>query len=401
MIRVCVVNCYNDDNRGSAALNLAAIKCVTDVFGAADITLVPLAGETLDGPAQAFRHTLSAMGKVSIAPAPVEFSQMRLPAVAALRVGAFGRRTGVAGEVIERLNASDLVVSRGGVILHARESGHRGTISLASRLSGVAVADRLGVPYAFLGAQVGPVHAWGSERLLSRTLEASSLAIVRDQESLATVRRISSNDKVTVAPDSVFALARPDQWSDDRAGVLGVAVSSHVSRDETTEVELIAQRVAMAVGALDPSAIQFFVHSTGARSDDSALTRKVADRVSRQFPSLLVQLDESADPSPVALMDSYAECAAVISSRLHAVVLALAAGSIGISIAGGVTFKEHALLSEVGLPDFAPRDQVEYEKLLGEIGRGWDGVRDRARNKTVAAHERLSSTVQMLASIAG
>jgi len=55
------------------------------------------------------------------------------------------------------------------------------------------------------------------------------------------------------------------------------------------------------------------------------------------------------DLSPEELSNLYSSCRMVVSSRLHAVILALLAGTRAVSLAPEVTFKERAVLEIVGL----------------------------------------------------
>jgi polysaccharide pyruvyl transferase WcaK-like protein len=55
------------------------------------------------------------------------------------------------------------------------------------------------------------------------------------------------------------------------------------------------------------------------------------------------------DLNPAQLSNLYASCRMVISSRLHAMILAMLGGVPAISLAPEVTFKEHAILDLLGL----------------------------------------------------
>ena len=77
---------------------------------------------------------------------------------------------------------------------------------------------------------------------------------------------------------------------------------------------------------------------------DRQISRQLAHSLQLQ-PQYVV--DDDLDPDQLSSL--YGACRMVISSRLHAVILAMLATVPAISIAPEVTFKEHAVLGMLGL----------------------------------------------------
>ena len=199
-MRVVIVNCYNDNNRGSAALNFAAIEMVMRAFGkSVDISLVPLAHDNASSSlGEQFRHTVKRYPEVAIADPLFDPGGSRLEVASALRH--WRRASGSALNVLtlERIASADLVVSRGGVILHGRTSGVGGTGSLATRTMALRTAQELGVRTVVYGAQVGPFLSKGSARLASRLLSIRA-ADCRSRPHLRWDCRKGSPDCKTIA----------------------------------------------------------------------------------------------------------------------------------------------------------------------------------------------------------
>jgi polysaccharide pyruvyl transferase WcaK-like protein len=390
-MRVAIVNCYNDNNRGSAALNLAAIEMVTTVFGDdVEVTLVPLAHDAASGTLlEQFRHTLKRFPRVTVADPVFDPSNRRFEIASAVRHWWRPSGSSLNHDTLDRLASADVVVSRGGVIVHGRTPGVGGTASLATRTMALRAAQRLGIATVVYGAQVGPFNSTGSARLASRLLSSAQLAVVRDLTSLRNASDVAPTARTVLAPDSVLRLGAAGLLQ-SRARTtrrLGVVVSSASPLERSSALDVATRRIDEVIQAVEPEEVRFFVQVNGRASSDVSVTEAVAERVDRA--STVVELCPDYDLGPLDLVSEYSKCSLVVSSRLHATILALLGSTPAISLPTGLTFKERAVLEAMGLKRLASQSDEGLGALAREILGDLDAWRDTVKRQVKSAREQL------------
>jgi polysaccharide pyruvyl transferase WcaK-like protein len=220
-----------------------------------------------------------------------------------------------------------------------------------TRLLPVLAAQKIDVPTVFVGAQVGPFDSWLGGRLFGRIAAKAAMVLPRDRVSESEVRRQVAHPRCILMPDSAFALKLPavgiDELFERRgldAGVatLALVISSALRPDDSGDAHVtlfshIATR--FVERGLVTQVVIVVQHE-----QDRPISRQLACRL--QLDARCV-VDDDLDPSQLSSL--YGACRTVISSRLHAVILAMLAGVPAISLAPEFTFKEHAVLDMLGL----------------------------------------------------
>jgi polysaccharide pyruvyl transferase WcaK-like protein len=127
------------------------------------------------------------------------------------------------------------------------------------------------------------------------------------------------------------------------------------------------------------------------------VTEDVAEATQRVV-GVPVNIHRNDDLSPAQLLTAYGSCTLIVASRLHAVVLGIVAGTPAISLPTGVTFKEEALLTEVGLGELAPSTDEAFEQLVDDISLRGDVWRQVIRDCVATSLARLGDLSPMIVS---
>jgi polysaccharide pyruvyl transferase WcaK-like protein len=260
----------------------------------------------------------------------------------------FGRGRTNRNPTLEWIRNSDLAVSVGGVVFDTLGTKLDEVARLLIRVLPLLAAQKIGIPSVMVGAQVGP---FGTRfgRLLCRSVFARAAALFpRDRISAHEVEKYPAH---RLMPDSAFALDFPPSRNadllarrglDPNAATLALVISSAIRPDERRD-DYLSLFATVARRLLDAGLVTQIV-IVRQSDEDRAISLDLAQRLkinSRAF------IDD--DLSPEELSNLYGSCRMVVSSRLHAVILALLAGARAVSLAPELTFKERSVLEIVGL----------------------------------------------------
>jgi polysaccharide pyruvyl transferase WcaK-like protein len=354
-MQIVLVNVPPDGNRGACALTWASLELVFRAFPRASVAIVPIA--TTPPETAPFRHTMRRYPNVQILP-PL-FDGKGKPALALLcrlawslgEILRFDRKRRDRNPTLEWIRNSDLAVSIGGVHFQTYGGTFRDDARFLIRMLPLLAAQKIDVPSVLVGAQIGPFDSRFGGGLFRRTAARAGAMFPRDRVSASEVQRRVPGGWSVLMPDSAFALEFPRTGAgelfarrglDANAKTLALVISSALRPDERSDahVALFAHVARRLIESGRVTQIVVVVQS----DEDRVISLELARRLQLD-PRLLIE----DDLSPEQLSNLYGACRAVISSRLHAVILAMLAGVPAISLAPEVTFKEHAVLELLGL----------------------------------------------------
>ena len=356
-MQIALVNVASDSNRGACALTWASLDLLFSAFPRASIAIVPIAETETPADPPPFRHTTRRYPDVAIL-SPLFDGQGKTALVLICRLARslseilrFDRTRRNHNSTLEWIRNSDLVVSVGGLIFETYGGTLRHDARFLIRVLPLLAAQKIDVPTAFMGAQVGPFDSWLGGRLFGWLAAKAAMVFPRDRVSESEVRRQLANPRCILLPDSAFALKLPTGGIDELferrgldAGVatLALVISSALRLDESGDahVALFSQIATRLVEQGLVAQVVIVVQ----HEQDRPISRQLARRL--QLDARCV-VDDDLDPGQLSSL--YRACRMVISSRLHAVILAMLAGVPAISLAPEVTFKEHAVLDMLGL----------------------------------------------------
>lgn len=383
-VQIALVNVASDANRGACALTWASLDLLFGAFPQASIAIVPAAeSETLADPPP-FRHTERRYPGVAIL-SPLFDGQGRPALVLIWRLARslsgilrFDRRRPNRNSTLEWIRNSDLVVSVGGVTFETYGGTLRHDARFLARVLPLLAARKIDIPAVFVGAQIGPFNTWFGGRLFGWLAAKAAMMFPRERVSEAEVRRHVADPRCILLPDSAFALKLPavgiselfeKRGLDAGVATLALVISSALGPDESGDahVALFAQIVAGLVASGRFPQIVIVVQHDEDRPGSHQLARRL------QLDARCV-IDDDLDPAQLTSL--YGACRMVISSRMHAVILAMLAGVPAISLAPEVTFKEHAVLDMLELTSLCvptrmgPVDTARFcLDIAGELDR--------------------------------
>ena len=395
------MNVYPDENRGSAALTIAAITLIRRAFPGCRVTLVPI--NALSPSLKEFRHTREAFPDVEILP-PVAEPRPR-PFGGLVAVG----RTLLGGSpsarlVRKRVAGADLVVSRGGVIFRGGDS-MRAAMSLWLRLVPMRYALSASVPLVLLGAHIDPFPHRFERWMVSRVFRRAARVLPRDDLSATYAAELgASTASLTPMPDSVFALLRPaehriaelvSRYELPRGRFLAVALSP--SRNEPRDDRLVqsfATAIRTLVDAGRIEAVAVCVQAGGRGGRDELVSRRLLDRLDGTRAVLVA--DDDLSPEDLAAL--YGGAAVVIGRRMHACILSLIGGTPALAVELA-NHKTRAIWEDLGLAHLVVPREDALEPVLVE--RSIRSVLDdpNARREVDDAVARARSRLDVVAGI--
>lgn len=355
--RIAIVNTYGDDNRGSAALNIAAVYLVRQAFPDAVVGLVPINEFEESERSHRYRHTIERFPDVEVLAPIVRQETLRSGAISSIPAELLARRLPL--RLLDRrtdefLRSSDLVVSRGGVIY--RDCSTMGNLAAFLRRTGaLRLAQADGIPTVLLGLHAGRPNSPIGARLMRRQYRRADLVLPRGPLSGEVVREIAAAP-ITRLPDSViggpFLLPATQRTA---TGHLVLAVSDPARRLFGDIADLVG-RLAGAGGIKRATVV---AHSLGLDSDVTA-----SEDLARQLsvPTTLV----TDDLPPARLVELYATADAVVASRLHAAILGLMSRTPSYPIELSQDRKAIDTFTEIGLGHMVldPTRPDEWERQL-------------------------------------
>jgi polysaccharide pyruvyl transferase WcaK-like protein len=407
-MQIVLVNVTSDSNRGSCALTWASLGFIFEAFPQASVAIVPVAVTPPE--VDPFRHTRRRYPNVAILP-PLFDGEGKSTggllwrlAKSLAGVFRFGRRRQTRNTTLEWIRNSDLAVSVGGVNFETLGGTLRDDARFLVRSLPLLAAQKIGVPSVFVGAQIGPFRSRLGRALFRRCASRAAVVFPRDRVSEAEVQRQVAHRRSVLLPDSAFALnieRRAPGAGFDRHGVdanaatLALVVSSALRSEERhdTHVALFAHVAKRLVASGLFAQIIVVVQCDEDRPISLELARSL-----ELDPRFVI--DDDRDPDQ--LSNLYAACRLVISSRLHALILAMLGGAPVISLAPEVTFKEHAVLDLLGLESFCVPTRIGPERAA-EICLALASDADRHRSAMAAlsaAREQLSEVPLHLREVA-
>ncbi len=389
---ILLVNHWHDDNKGDSAITGGILRLVRERWPQARVRVATMHEDGTAAYPTQVRHLQASWG-VTGEPsfAPTEIGSGPPGTLATMlrwlarmgRIGAEVATNRVAGATRARLVGVDLVIVVGGSNVYD-DPDVRAPLSLA-RLAGVLypawAATRLGIPVVMAGHTLGPFPRRTGVALARRMLSGVQRAALRESTSVDVAHELHLRDAV-VRPDMAFATAV--NATPRVAALLGDGSSiALVVRTHPHAGEEADRRVAEAVAAVgrrlvaDGTADQLLVmaHTLGPTpiEDDRPAARRLATLLADQ-PVRLVEDDLSAEE----LAALYGGCAAVVTVRLHAAILALAHGTPAFAIAY-MTRKTEGVMVEAGQPDaWCSYSATSAERILDTLpGLLTDATRER------------------------
>ncbi|MGH2417120.1 MAG: polysaccharide pyruvyl transferase family protein [Candidatus Limnocylindria bacterium] len=272
---------------------------------------------------------------------------------------------------LRELRAVDVLIVGGGGLLN-----DHWPMPVPRYLAWVLAARVAGARVAWIGVGVGPIRRRPWRWLARLAARLSGPVLVRDHASAELLG--GPSPRVVVMPDPVLFLDPPAGSSPEAA--LGLIVREPVhgrDADAATLVELIARFADAGRSAgFEPRLLLM------APEADRAFVGRVADRLAREGARPLV---EALGPSAERAWDQLGKLDAVVSVRLHGLLLSAMAGIPCVPVA--YDGKVAAAAERLGLADVVV--QLRDETRADAVAWSLAAVREPDRKRSVA--ERVSA----------
>jgi polysaccharide pyruvyl transferase WcaK-like protein len=229
----------------------------------------------------------------------------------------------------------------------------------------VAAARLAGARVAWIGVGVGPIRRRWLRALARLAARISQLVLVRDDESVA---ELGAPAGVTVIPDPALFLDAPP--AGEAANELVLIVRAPTGADAHGAAQLIEALAESGAAAERAGLRPVLVTMAGPRDEPfAASVRDASKRCGIDAPAV-----EALGPTPEAALARLSRCAAVITIRLHGLLLAALADVPAVAIAYDA--KVRLAAERLGLADVVvPLIEVSDGRLMDRLETARSGKR--------------------------
>lgn len=254
----------------------------------------------------------------------------------ARRIAARRLRPNVAG--LRALMRADLLLMSGGGLIHDHWIS-----GLPLYLAWNVAARLAGAQIIWIGVGIGPLRSRWSRFLAGRILRLAALVTVRDAESARLALDVAPHVTATITPDPAFFNPAPPERT--RSGV-GAVIRAPAPQDSVLE-----SRFATALGN-ELSAIAASGRDVVLLTMGGARDTRFAEAVRRAALSAGTNARvEQLRPDPMTVLHRLGSLEAIITVRLHGLILGAIAGTPALPIAYDP--KVSAVAAQLGLDDLS------------------------------------------------
>ena len=380
---VLVVNCWDDSNKGDAAITIGVLNTLV-VNQAASLLKVSsyVVHQTEDEMRHAFRHVTQAHPHVDLVPCYLPaLSRSIGKATVLIRLIRSIAKLLLPGVIPDTqldaaVRSAKTVASNGGLYFGFRPSSAANMLYHLFAFSyPMLLAKRLGVPFVLFSQSFGPLPSRLSRWWMRMLVNHSHGAWCRESLSYDVLKNLRLNEsKLKVVPDAAFGISSSHNSNLDQLPLQGLAPGSYVAMsirslvpsgfsEEAESAYLQAFREAIEWLSVECNIhVLLVAHTIGpiADEDDRITTRAVYDQLNPKALNNVTVCD--LDLSPQQLCTLYGNAKAVVATRFHAVVLTLCGGTPVIAIPY-FGIKTQGALRDIGLASAV----VEVGSLNGNM----------------------------------
>jgi len=356
-MKVSIVNVAPDHNKGACAIAWGLIERVRATGLATSISAFSTSREPISR--ENYRHIIRAFPDVRLFPSPIFhrsdglglrgvttrrladrwlYAPYMLATALSVTLPGNSQRIMTDGDSLHELATSDVILNRGGPFLTAL--GPPPNPTLLSFLWPFIFARKTGIPYGLVGESVGPLANRWARGLVRRASMGAGLLAVREEFSRHVLESAGvPGDRISTMPDNAFWV-KPRRSGGLKRLLVGHGLSDGrflvvTARPWPYGSERYLPELARTIDSLVPSVLERAVlvphsyHPREPNRDDRGITRQLLQLTRKRDSIVLV----GEDLAPDELAGLYQGAGLVIGTRLHSVILALAAGSSVLAIA--------------------------------------------------------------------
>lgn len=329
-MKVAVVNCGNEVNRGVAAIHQGTINLLARVCPGARIELWSVFDDPGYVRRTSLRHTLARHRDLTVHAAPMRAAFADRAANKARAAATLLLRTIVRSgrEEYRGLEDADLVVTRSSPLFSAASPLPYSTLRAAQPL---LAGLELGRPVV-LGAECyHPMKSSVGKAILRHLMTRAAAVFCRDPQSLGVSRALTGRGQFMLdfgfwlEPRETPAVRRVLAEVGGRDFFVLTPRDGAIGRLAVTELQARIARPVQQGERLVPVVVPHALDPEGVERDD----REAALRLARELPGAVLVLEPLG---PDELCSLYSRAVFVVGSRVHSVILALRAGTPALSL---------------------------------------------------------------------
>ena len=274
--------------------------------------------------------------------------------------------------LLREIRSTDLFLSGGGSLLQDVTSAH----GIFYYLGVVRLAQMLGKKTMFAAQGIGPLKLARSRRLVSSVANRLNAVTVRDPDSAQLLRDIGvTRPPIEVTGDPALLLEAPPRSAEGSTGAFGVALRPWPGQDSLPD--LVADACRTVLGG--HRALLFPMQPEPDRPVAEQFARSWRQGLGGQNRDTLCTPERGLEP----LLTNIAGCEMMVGMRLHALILAAAAGVP--SVALSYDPKVAAFMRSCGQADAVwTIGQDSPDVLVSLLTRAWSERSERAATLAAA-----------------
>ena len=357
-MKVTIVNCYHDSNKGSSAILWGLIRRLQDTGLVKSISLVSMFQKTHPFYESSLRHIRAEFPDVVIVGAPLprsheyaanrykKIGEIRSPLArlldvvkASIRLKFLTPEKKFLNDAYHEIAMSDLVVDRGGPFFAANNPLFN--LSLYHNAYPLFIAKKFGVAFGFAPGSFGPFASSWSRRLMRKLCEDAAFIMAREPISKdALIGHGVDHNRIILTLDNAFwvdqklsrkiKLFMKNNDIEPRKFLVVTTRAWYVDQLKKYHQELAStincvipryfQKVVLVPNMIDP---------IGQMGDDMKATKDLYHLIEKK--EYVRVLDEDLPPNE--LVGFYGQAGLLLGTRLHSVIMALAAGTPAVAVA--------------------------------------------------------------------
>jgi len=401
-MRISLVGCWHDDNRGDSAILNGLIKDLYEINPTLQLRAISIFSDEYGPFLTSFRHTKSLFPQLDVYVSPI--SDPYNPNISNLR-RLFRAKSIIINNLFStiKLNrknilpivSADLIISVGGYRLKTYRGDLIDLVRILFHSFPMFLAQRYNKIYVIDSQSVGPIRGAIHRRIVHRALRGAKIIGVREFMSFEEVKSLGLVSNLVFTPDSAFSIhplvsnrvlyfmknkklnggdyivLAPRQWF----------FENHQKYHQYVDilsnfVDYLAKngyRVVLVAHSIGPIVIE----------DDRKACLDIATRVRYGSPVMVFE-----DWNAMELAAFYGYAIGVVSVRLHAALLASLSGIPSVAIAYEGT-KTQGIMEIIGLGEFViDISRLSYENLVNTF--------DNLLSKTDSIRSKLIDNVLLM-----
>jgi len=407
-LKVVMVNCWHDSNKGDAAIILGTLRALSDAADCQFTLVSSIRSHSQEEREYILRHVHSEFPEsVLLSPdlPPVFRSSTGVHLLAAFGHAFLKMVLGRAvssNNVEQAIDTADLIISKGGQYLSFPKNARLPFLHMLVFAYPMLYALRIGKRGVYYAHSIGPLHSLRLRWLMRFLGNQSEACLLRETFSRDLLRELKVDEsKIDVVADAAWTARIAPEIPEvlARNGLQQgnfVAISArdlHVTdHGEATAKQYVLSLVAAICWLVEERGLKvaLVAHTQGPTpdEDDRIASHRIHELLPDKIKGMVKVVDDDLSPAEIAAL--YGSSRLLVGTRFHALVLAMAAGTPVVAIPY-FGHKTTGSFHDIGIQDYLiPMGELTPERLIAKISERL-ALGNSERDYFAAIAERMKS----------